>query len=457
MAKAKTKYVCQECGYQTPKWMGRCPDCGAWNTLVEEVVAQPQEKKPGRAHLSPLAGGSTRPELLAKIDTTSAARIDTGIRELNRVLGGGLVSGELVLLSGDPGIGKSTLTMQLMDAIAGSGGVLYVSGEESKGQIRNRAERLGVTSERIQVMTENNVELLDAVVRGENWDLLIIDSVQTIFDPAVQSAPGSVSQLRAVTAACMGWAKGVGIPTVLIGHVTKDGSVAGPRVLEHMVDAVLLFEGDRQSQYRVLRGLKNRFGSINEIGVFDMTGEGLVEVGDASRVFLSERTATVSGAVVTALLEGSRPILVEIQALATKSFYGQSRCMTTGMKYDRVSMLIAVLEKRAGLRLGDQDVYLNVVGGLRVDDPACDLAAAMAIASSYLDKCVPQDLLLLGEVGLTGELRQVSQLERRLREAAQRGFRRAIVPKQKKRLEIPNMEIIEESLITSVIDHLWRE
>ena len=243
MAKAKTKYVCQECGYQTPKWMGRCPDCGAWNTLVEEVVAQPQEKKPGRAHLSPLAGGSTRPELLAKIDTTSAARIDTGIRELNRVLGGGLVPGELVLLSGDPGIGKSTLTMQLMDAIAGSGGVLYVSGEESKGQIRNRAERLGVTSERIQVMTENNVELLDAVVRGENWDLLIIDSVQTIFDPAVQSAPGSVSQLRAVTAACMGWAKGVGIPTVLIGHVTKDGSVAGPRVLEHMVDAVLLFEG----------------------------------------------------------------------------------------------------------------------------------------------------------------------------------------------------------------------
>lgn len=219
MAKAKTKYVCQECGYQTPKWMGRCPDCGAWNTLVEEVVAQPQEKKPGRAHLSPLAGGSTRPELLAKIDTTSAARIDTGIRELNRVLGGGLVPGELVLLSGDPGIGKSTLTMQLMDAIAGSGGVLYVSGEESKGQIRNRAERLGVTSERIQVMTENNVELLDAVVRGENWDLLIIDSVQTIFDPAVQSAPGSVSQLRAVTAACMGWAKGVGIPTVLIGFI----------------------------------------------------------------------------------------------------------------------------------------------------------------------------------------------------------------------------------------------
>lgn len=457
MVKAKTRYVCQECGYQTPKWMGRCPDCGAWNSLVEEVVAQSQEKKSGRPHLQPLAGGNSKPESLSAIQTTTASRIDTGIHELNRVLGGGLVPGELVLLSGDPGIGKSTLTMQLMDKIAGDGQVLYVSGEESKGQIRNRAERLGVSSTRIHVMTENNVDVLDAVVRGQNWDLLIIDSVQTIFDPAVQSAPGSVSQLRAVTAVCMGWAKGVGIPTVLIGHVTKDGTVAGPRVLEHMVDAVLLFEGDRQSQYRVLRGLKNRFGSINEIGVFDMTSVGLVEVGDASRVFLSERAQAVSGAVVTALLEGSRPILVEIQALATKSFYGQSRCMTTGIKYDRVSMLIAVLEKRAGLRLGDQDVYLNVVGGLRVDDPACDLAVAMAIVSSYLDKSIAPDMLLLGEVGLTGELRQVNQLERRLREAAQMGFRKAIVPKQKKTLKIPQMEVIERSFINDVINECWRE
>lgn len=457
MAKVKTKYVCQECGYQTPKWMGRCPDCGAWNSLVEEKINVPEEKKPGRAQISPQHGGSGRPETLSDISSSTMTRVDTGIAELNRVLGGGLVPGELVLLSGDPGIGKSTLTMQLMANLAGQGDVLYISGEESKGQIRARAERLGVKNSRIHVMTENNVEMLDEVVRGQKWDLLVIDSVQTIFDPAVQSAPGSVSQLRAVTAVCMGWAKGVGIPTVLIGHVTKDGTVAGPRVLEHMVDAVLLFEGDRQSQYRVLRGLKNRFGSINEIGVFDMTGEGLVEVGDASRVFLSERTNAVSGAVVTALLEGSRPILVEIQALATKSFYGQSRCMTTGIKYDRIAMLIAVLEKRAGLRLGDQDVYLNVVGGLRVDDPACDLAAAMAIASSYLDKCVPKDLLLLGEVGLTGELRQVSQLERRLREAAQMGFRRAIVPKQKKKLSVDQMELIELSLLDDVIKECWRE
>ena len=435
MAKAKSKYVCQECGYETPKWMGRCPDCGSWNSLVEERVTEPREKKPGRAHLQPTVGTTRRPEQLTAIESGASQRIDTGIDELNRVLGGGLVPGELVLLSGDPGIGKSTLTMQLLAKMAGEGDVLYVSGEESKAQIRNRAERLGVQSVRIHVMTENDVEVLDQVVRGQKWDLLIIDSVQTIFDPAVQSAPGSV----------------------LIGHVTKDGSVAGPRVLEHMVDAVLLFEGDRQSQYRVLRGLKNRFGSTGEIGVFDMTSEGLVEVGDASRVFLSERTRSVSGAVVTAIVEGSRPILVEIQALATKSFYGQSRCMTTGIKYDRVAMLIAVLEKRAGLRLGDQDVYLNVVGGLRVDDPACDLAVTMAIASSFLDQCLPQNLLLLGEVGLTGELRQVSQLERRLREAAQMGFTRAIVPKQKKRLEIPGMEIVEQSLLSDVMNECWRE
>ena len=455
MAKPKVKYVCNECGYQTPKWMGRCPECGAWNTLIEEVISEPTTKKSGRAVLQ--SNNSAKPEPLKQIEASVIDRIDTGNHELNRVLGGGLVPGELVLLSGDPGIGKSTLTMQLMHTIEGNGNILYVSGEESKGQICNRAKRLGVDSTRIHIVTESNTDVLDALIRGNKWDLLIIDSVQTIFDPEVQSAPGSVSQLRAVTACCMSWAKGVGIPTVLIGHVTKGGDVAGPRVLEHMVDAVLLFEGDRQSQYRILRGLKNRFGSINEIGVFDMTSAGLVEVGNASQIFLSEHTMHVSGATVTALLEGSRPIFVEIQALATKSFYGQSRCMTSGVKYDRVSMLVAVLEKRMGLRLGDQDIYLNVVGGLRVDDPACDLAMAVAIASSFQDYSVPGDVLLLGEVGLTGELRQVNQLERRLQEAAQLGFKKAIVPKQKKKLQIKNIEIIEMTFIGDVITYLWGE
>lgn len=452
MAKVKTKYTCQECGYQTPKWMGKCPDCGAWNTMVEEVAV---EHPPQKNH--PLPIGQSRPQALKEIDVTASARIDTGIKELNRVLGGGLVKGELVLLSGDPGIGKSTITMQLMASISGSGQILYVSGEESKGQIRQRAERLQVDSERIHVVTENNIAILDATVRQLSLDLLIIDSVQTIFDGELQSAPGSVSQLRAVTTYCMNWAKSLGIPTILIGHVTKDGSVAGPRVLEHMVDAVLFFEGDRQSQYRILRGLKNRFGSTNEIGLFDMTEKGLVEISNPSAAFLSERSASVSGSVVTTSLEGTRPILVEVQSLVTKCFYGQPRCMATGTKYDRVAMIMAVLEKRAGLQLGNQDVYLNVVGGLRIDEPACDIAIAMAIISGYLDKEVPNDMVFIGEVGLTGEVRRVQQLERRLQEAVQMGFTQAVIPLQKKKLSIKNMKLIEVAFIGDVIKKVWEE
>lgn len=453
MAKIKTKYTCQECGYQIPKWMGKCPDCGAWNSMVEEVaMEQTTQKKQVVAAI-----GSSKPEALNLIDATSSMRIDTGIRELNRVLGGGLVKGELVLLSGDPGIGKSTITMQLMASIAGENNILYVSGEESKGQIRQRAERLQVESARIHVVTENNIAVLDTIVRQFSLDLLIVDSVQTIYDPDLQSATGSVSQLRAVATYCMNWAKALGIPTILIGHVTKDGAVAGPRVLEHMVDAVLFFEGDRQSQYRILRGLKNRFGSTNEIGLFDMTEQGLVEVENPSAAFLAERQASISGSVVTTSLEGTRPILVEVQSLVTKCFYGQPRCMATGTKYDRVAMIMAVLEKRAGLHLNDQDVYLNVVGGLRIDEPACDLAIAMAIVSGYLDKSVPLDMVFIGEIGLTGEVRQVQQLERRLQEAVQMGFATAVIPKQKKKLNVKNIVLIEVSFMSEVINKVWEE
>jgi DNA repair protein RadA/Sms len=460
MAKVKTRFVCQKCGYQAPKWMGRCPDCGSWNSMVEEVVDQAPAKGLLRAASSGQAAAASnlppaKAERLDQVDPQAVTRIDTGIGELNRVLGGGLVPGELVLLSGDPGIGKSTLTMQLMQTLEGQGNILYISGEESKGQIRNRAARLGVTNPRIRLLCESNVLVLDATIRDIKPDLLIVDSVQTVFDPELQSVPGSIAQLRAVTGWCMTWAKGLGIPTILIGHVTKEGNVAGPRVLEHMVDAVLFIEGDRQGQYRVLRGLKNRFGSTNEIGLFDMTSEGLVEVTNASQAFLSERPEGVSGSAVTATMEGKRPIMVEMQALVTKSFYGQPRCMTTGVKYDRVSMLTAVLEKRCGLRLGDQDIYLNVVGGLRVEDPSCDLAIAAAIASSYGDKSIDRATFFCAEIGLTGELRQARQLTRRLEEARQLGFSRAIVARQTKPVTVDGMEIVQAAFLSDVLSILW--
>lgn len=454
MAKIKTRYVCQKCGYQAPKWMGRCPDCGSWNSMVEELAEQASAKGLPRLNDAQTVPAA-KAERLDDVDPQAVTRIDTGFGEVNRVLGGGLVPGELVLLSGDPGIGKSTLTMQLMQTLAGSGDILYISGEESKGQIRNRAKRLGVDSPRIHLLCESNVLVLDTTIREMQPDLLIVDSVQTVFDPEMQSLPGSIAQLRAVTSWCMNWAKGLGIPTILIGHVTKEGNVAGPRVLEHMVDAVLFIEGDQQGQYRVLRGLKNRFGSTNEIGLFDMTSDGLVEVTDASEAFLSERPEGVSGSAVTATMEGKRPIMVEMQALVTKSFYGQPRCMTTGVKYDRVSMLAAVLEKRCGLRLGDQDIYLNVVGGLRIEDPSCDLAVAVAIASSYRDEGIDRDTFFCAEVGLTGELRQARQLSRRLEEALHMGFHRAIISRQKKPVRLDGMEIIEAAFLNDVLRLLW--
>ncbi len=423
MVKKKTRYVCQSCGQQSPQWLGRCPGCGSWNTFVEEVV-----QETGKTATVRVSSGKNTPSLLTDVSGNEGKRIDTGIGEFNRVLGGGLVAGSLLLLAGDPGIGKSTLTMQLLSSVQIDGPVLYVSGEESKGQIRNRAERLGTLSARIHLLTENDLQVVDDVVQKLKPGLLIIDSIQTVYDSSLSAAPGSVSQLRQVATLAMNWAKGMGIPTLLIGHVTKDGAVAGPRVLEHMVDAVLYFEGDRQSQYRLLRAFKNRFGSTNEIGLFDMASNGLIEVKNPSAAFLAERPESTPGSAVTALLEGTRPILVEIQALVAPSLYGQPRRMTNGADYNRIAMLLAVLEKRIGLALGNQDVYLNVVGGLHVDETAADLAIAVAIASAYRDKPLPDDMIFLGEVGLTGELRRVNQLERRLREAENLGFKRAVVP-----------------------------
>lgn len=423
MAKKKTRYICQSCGQQSPQWLGRCPECGAWNTFIEEVVPEA-----GKTAVARVSGGKSRTSLLTEVSGDEGKRIDTGIGEFNRVLGGGLVVGSLLLLAGDPGIGKSTLTMQLLSSVQIDGPVLYVSGEESKGQIRNRAERLGTLSERIHLLTENDLLAVDDTVQRLKPALLIIDSIQTVYDSTLSAAPGSVSQLRQVATLAMGWAKGMGIPTLLIGHVTKDGAVAGPRVLEHMVDAVLYFEGDRQSPYRLLRAFKNRFGSTNEIGLFDMAANGLVEVKNPSAAFLAERPEMTPGSAVTALLEGSRPILVEIQALVAPSIYGQPRRITNGADYNRISMLLAVLEKRIGLGLANQDVFLNVVGGLHVDEPAADLAIAAAITSAYRDKPLPDDVIFLGEVGLTGELRRVQRIDQRLREASNLGFKRAAIP-----------------------------
>ena len=421
MAKQKTKFFCHECGYESLKWLGKCPSCGSWNSFTEEVVVN---NNSGRA----VAVSSSQAESLANINFTQHDRIDTGIAELNRVLGGGLVRGELVLLAGDPGIGKSTLTLQMMANIKEQGSIMYISGEESSQQIKMRAERLKVDNDRLFILTENNLEAIEQQIKQISPKMIILDSIQTVYLDSVSSAPGSVSQLRECTNRVLQWAKSWGIATIVVGHVTKDGAVAGPRVLEHMVDAVLFFEGERHYQYRVLRTLKNRFGSTNEIGVFEMTEDGLKEVNNPSEAFLAERPKEAIGSVVVPCMEGTRPVLVELQALVTPTFFGQPRRMTTGTDFNRVTMLMAVLEKRVGLQLGNQDAYVNIIGGLKIDEPAIDLAIAAAITSSFKNRAVYDDVIVLGEVGLTGEIRQVNHLERRLKEAAKMGFKKAIIP-----------------------------
>ena len=417
MPKEKTKYVCGECGYETVKWFGRCPSCGSWNTLVEMSVAEPPKR-------SAMSAGQAAVKL-SSVDGNDAARTKTGIGEFDRVLGGGIVAGSVVLIGGDPGIGKSTLLMQAASDLLKEGVVLYVSGEESKAQLKLRAERCGVSGE-LLVMTETSVSVIEAEVERVKPSFLIIDSIQTMVCTEVASAAGSVTQIREVTGALTRIAKINGCAVFIVGHVTKEGAIAGPRMLEHMVDTVLYFEGDRHDAFRLLRAVKNRFGSTNEVGIFEMRGDGMAEVSDPSDMFVTGTNDT--GCAVSCIMEGNRPILVEIQSLLSATVYSNPRRMAAGMDNNRLMLLLAVLERRAGLRTGEKDVYTNAVGGIRIDDRAADLAVVLAVSGSVLDKRLPERTAVIGEVSLTGEVRPCDRMLNRVNEAVRRGYRRIISP-----------------------------
>ena len=428
MAKAKTVFACTACGYESPRWAGRCPGCGAWNTLEETVPAAP-EKSAGKIAANQRPGTGAQALLIRDIPEDNALRTSTGISELDRVLGGGIVEGGLMLIGGDPGIGKSTLLLQVCDRLARGGQrVLYVSGEDSARQIRLRARRLGVESD-VYVLSENALDAVEEKIRSLQPDTAVIDSIQTMYRPEMSSAPGSVSQIRECTSLIMRLCKETGTSVFLVGHVTKDGAIAGPRILEHMVDVVLYFEGDRQQDYRLLRAVKNRFGSVNELGVFRMTGEGMQVVTNPSEELLSHRAKGASGSVVFCSMEGSRPLLCDVQALASPSFYNSPRRAVNGADAGRVAMLLAVLEKRAGLHTYNQDVYLNVAGGLELNEPAADLALCAAVASSLRDLPIAPEIAVMGEVGRAGEVRTIPQCDRRISECARLGFSTLIVPK----------------------------
>ena len=423
MARSRTTFVCQQCGHVSPSALGRCPSCGTWGSLVETID---EPAAPGRSARSEPAA---KPVRLRDLDQSAVPRIPVPIDEFSRVLGGGLVKGSLVLIGGDPGIGKSTLVLQTAGGLTSNGGqVLYVTGEESAQQVKLRADRLNVNAEELLLLPETRLEAVLAAASERPLTCLVIDSIQTMTIEELTSPAGSVAQVRECTARLMQWAKGRGVPVLIVGHVTKEGAIAGPRVLEHMVDAVLYLEGERFHQYRVLRGVKNRFGSTNEIGVFEMVEHGLAEVRHPSEAFLADRNANASGSMVTVTIEGSRPILVEIQALVAPSQLDVPRRAVNGLDPNRLQLLVAVLQKRARVSLGSQDIFTNVVGGLRVEEPSIDLAVAMAIASSAKEVTVDERTVAIGEVGLSGELRSVAQIGRRLNEANRLGFKRAIVP-----------------------------
>lgn len=425
MAKNKPIYVCSACGYESPKWFGKCPGCNQWNTMNEEL---PNSAPLGRSRSGKFSSAVSQVMALGDITEDVEKRISTGNKEFDRVLGGGIVIGSLILLSGDPGIGKSTILLQICQHLGNKLKVLYVSGEESANQIKMRANRLGVTTDNLFVLPQTDVSVIVETIRNEKPDLVIVDSIQTMVYEEVASTAGSVTQVRECTNIFMHTAKGLGIPIIVVGHVNKDGAIAGPKVLEHIVDTVLYFEGEKNYSYRILRGVKNRFGSTNEIGVFEMTGEGLKEVLNPSLMMISGRPKNTSGTCVACVMEGTRPMLAEVQGLVCATGFGTPRRMSTGFDYNRMSMILAVLEKRAGYFFNNMDAYINVIGGLKLDEPAADLTVAMALVSSLKDKPVGDKVLAFGEVGLAGEIRAVSHCEQRVSEAYRLGFEKCIIP-----------------------------
>jgi DNA repair protein RadA/Sms len=452
MAKAKTHFVCQSCGYQAAKWLGKCPDCGGWSTLTEEASAAEGERRPAWG----ASGGQAKPTLLHEVSAQKEPRRRVGIGELDRVLGGGVVPGSLVLLGGDPGIGKSTLLLAAVDRLSREGGALYVSGEESLAQTKLRADRLGVRSQALHLFAETDADKVLSAAESLKPAVMVIDSIQTMFLSELGSAPGSVTQVREVGGRLMAFAKRSGVPTFLVGHVTKDGSIAGPRVLEHMVDTVLYFEGERDHAFRVLRAHKNRFGSTNEIGVFEMKAGGLAEVEDPSALFLAERPAGKAGSVVTSAVNGTRPLLVEVQALVAPTGYGTARRTAIGVDGNRVALLAAVLEKKEEVQLTGCDLFVNVAGGIELTEPAADLAVCAALVSSLRNQPVDPHTLVLGEVGLAGEVRAVAQAELRVAEAAKMGFRRVVLPASTaKRLETSKLTAVGVGTLSEALEALF--
>lgn len=450
MKGVKTVYICSECEYTSPKWMGKCTACGAWNSFVEDVVEN-ETKTAAPKRISMNGSGTNHTQKFEELDLPSYMRSETGLGELDRVLGGGLVHGSVVLLSGEPGIGKSTLLMQISDALGNTDNhgktrnVLYISGEESGGQLKLRAKRLGIDGKNLHVLTETNIENILDEIAALKPDVVIVDSIQTVYSDRMTSAPGSTTQIKESALSFINLAKSAGISMLLVGHVNKEGGIAGPKVLEHMVDAVLYFEGERHQSYRIIRAIKNRFGSTNEIGVFEMTDRGLEEVENPSEMLLAGRPKNVPGNCAVCTMEGTRPIIAEIQALVAQTSFPAPRRAANGIDYNRMCLILAVLEKRLGLKFFQSDVYMNVIGGLHLDEPASDVAAALSMVSSLTDRIIPDDVIAIGELGLSGECRAVSNIEARIHEAARLGFTRAVIPYrnvEKRKISVDGIELI---------------